>query len=92
MTEQDMRIFDLVDRKIDQYNRKLDRDIKVHEMVRKWALYTATGTLAACYIWALLNHFVQTFGFTLFLYGTYWSGKFIVEVVIKKTFMGGEDE
>jgi hypothetical protein len=92
MTEQDMRIFDLVDRKIDHYNRKIDRDIKVHEMVRTWALYTATGTLAACYIWALLNYFVQTFGFTLFLYGTYWAGKFIVEVVIKKTFMGGENE
>ncbi len=57
----------------------------------KWWLYTATGTLAACYIWALVNYFVQTFGFTLFLYGTYWAGKFIVEVVVKKTFMGGED-
>jgi hypothetical protein len=68
------------------------RDIKAHEMVRTWALYTATGTLAACYMWALLNYFVQTFGTTLFMYMAYWAGKFIVEVVVKKTFLGGEDE
>jgi len=80
-------------------NAKAESDIleraeaaRRHEMVRTWALYTATGTLAACYIWALVNYFVQTFGFTLFLYMAYWAGKFIVEVVIKKTFMGGEDE
>lgn len=104
MTEQDTRIFDLVDRKIAQYirrshitpsapyNRKLDRDIKAYEMGRTWALYTATGTLAACYMWALLNYFVQTFGTTLFMYMAYWAGKFIVEVVIKKTFLGGDNE
>lgn len=69
-----------------RYNREMSQ-----QMVRTWWLYTATGTLAACYIWALANYFVQTFGTTLFMYMAYWAGKFIVEVVIKKTFMGGDD-
>ena len=74
------------------YDRQIDRDFKTHTMVFDWAIYTGIGTLAACYIWALVNRFVQTFGFTLFLYGTYWAGKFIVEVVIEKIFYGGDDE
>jgi hypothetical protein len=61
-------------------------------MVFDWWVYTATGTLAACYIWALLNYFVQTFGCTLFMYMAYWAGKFIIEVVVKKTFMGGNND
>jgi hypothetical protein len=76
----------------EQKTAQWQREIRRNEMVRTWALYTATGTLAACYMWALLNYFVQTFGTTLFMYMAYWAGKFIVEVVIKKTFMGGEDE
>ena len=74
------------------YDRQIDRDIKTQVMVYDWALYTATGTLAACYMWALLNYFAQTFGTTLFMYMAYWAGKFIVEVVVKKTFFGGNDE
>jgi len=88
-----------MERYFEVLNAKAERAIldgaeaaRKHEMVRTWALYTATGTLAACYIWALLNYFVQTFGTTLFMYMAYWAGKFIVEVVVKKTFMGGEDE
>jgi hypothetical protein len=74
------------------YDRQINRDIKTQVMVYDWAIYTATGTLVACYIWALLNYFVQTFGTTLFMYMAYWAGKFIVEVVVKKTFFGGENE
>lgn len=82
------------DEQVAHWERKTaqwQREIRRHEMVRTWALYTATGTLAACYMWALLNYFVQTFGTTLFMYMAYWAGKFIVEVVVKKTFMGGDD-